>query len=88
MENFRLLALIYNSLDISRQISPTLKILISYAKVMMHIDLFDRITDLIRDASLTFDISEKLEFLCQVKELILHFDRSLLGIFYDVKHVY
>lgn len=51
---------------------------------MHKIDQFGRVADLIHDASLTYDVSEKLELLYQVKELILNFDRSLLNIFFDV----
>ncbi|VDO04925.1 unnamed protein product [Rodentolepis nana] len=56
---------------------------IPHVSCMHKIDQFGRVSELIHNASLTYDVSEKLELLYQVKELILNFDRSLLNVFFD-----
>lgn len=48
------------------------------------IDQFDRVSEILQSAALTFDMTEKLECLYQVRELVFNFDPSLLNIFFDV----
>lgn len=49
----------------------------------VRVNQFDRVVGILRQATLSNDVREKLEFLHQVRELILKFDRSLLDSFFE-----
>ncbi|VDO04926.1 unnamed protein product [Rodentolepis nana] len=49
----------------------------------VRVNQFDRVVGILRQAALSNDMREKLDFLHQVRELILKFDRSLLDSFFE-----
>lgn len=45
---------------------------------------FERVAGILRKASYSNDNKEKIEYLYQVRELIINYDRSLLDSFFEV----